>query len=275
MTNPTLAAISAVSRDLSELGIGKDNRNKEQGFNFRGIDQVLFALSPLLVKHGLVILPRVVERNVTEFTTKRGSVMRAVSINVDYGILHVDANPTTEGVMVRFPGEAMDSGDKATNKALSAAYKYMAIQTFCIPVNAASVPDADAENPVSDYEHPIRGSTRRQAEQTARESAISAEPAISADVEALDAEYIREESKASDATEPAQKAAETLSPAQTEVIQQLLVDSGYPAEPILTYYSVAEIKDLLVADYKSIKVTLEKKLRAAKGKPAKFAGVRE
>ena len=36
----------------------------------------------------------------------------------------------------------MDSGDKATNKAMSAAYKYAALQTFCIPTEGDN--DADA-----------------------------------------------------------------------------------------------------------------------------------
>jgi len=40
-------------------------------------------------------------------------------------------------------GEAMDSGDKATNKAMSAAYKYLCLQSFCIPV--VGEPDADSE----------------------------------------------------------------------------------------------------------------------------------
>jgi hypothetical protein len=42
-------------------------------------------------------------------------------------------------------GEAMDSGDKATNKAMSAAYKYMAMQVFCIPTEGDN--DADAHAP--------------------------------------------------------------------------------------------------------------------------------
>jgi hypothetical protein len=39
-------------------------------------------------------------------------------------------------------GEAMDSGDKSSNKAMSAAYKYAAFQAFCIPTEGDN--DADA-----------------------------------------------------------------------------------------------------------------------------------
>jgi hypothetical protein len=39
-------------------------------------------------------------------------------------------------------GEAMDSGDKATNKAMSAAYKYACMQAFSIPTEGDN--DADA-----------------------------------------------------------------------------------------------------------------------------------
>ena len=42
-------------------------------------------------------------------------------------------------------GEAMDSADKSTNKAMSAAYKYMCLQVFCIPTEGDN--DADGTTP--------------------------------------------------------------------------------------------------------------------------------
>ncbi|WP_174249794.1 ERF family protein, partial [Candidatus Sodalis sp. SoCistrobi] len=60
------SAISNIARDLAVTGIKKEGKNAQQGFRFRGIDQVYTALAPVLAKHGLVILPRIVERMVTE-----------------------------------------------------------------------------------------------------------------------------------------------------------------------------------------------------------------
>lgn len=135
-------AILAVSDDISKDGIAKDKRNELQKFNFRGIDDVLNALSPLLAKHKLVILPKVLSRDVVERATKSGGVLFFVTVEVEFELVSVKDGSTHS---VKTFGEAQDSGDKATNKALSAAYKYMAIQVFCIPVEGQDDADNDGD----------------------------------------------------------------------------------------------------------------------------------
>lgn len=133
-------AIAGVAKDLSEVGISKDSRNQQQGFQFRGIDAVYNALSPALVKNGLVILPRITERTVSERVTAKGGVLFYVVVKAEF-----DFVATEDGslhTVITF-GEAMDSGDKATNKAMSIAYKYAAFQAFCIPTEETAQ-DADA-----------------------------------------------------------------------------------------------------------------------------------
>ena len=135
------SAISAVAKEMATTGISKDRRNQQQGFNFRGIDQVYNALAPALVNHGLLILPRITERSVTERTTQKGVVLFYVVVKAEF-----DFVSTEDGSIhtVTTYGEAMDSGDKATNKAMSIAYKYAAFQAFCIPTEETAI-DADAE----------------------------------------------------------------------------------------------------------------------------------
>ncbi|WP_286880970.1 ERF family protein [Pantoea sp. UBA5037] len=134
-------AISAVAKGMAEQGISKDRENRQQGFNFRGIDQVYNALAPMLAKHGLVILPRITERTVTERTTQKGGVLFYVVVKAEFDFIATeDGSKHT----VTTYGEAMDSGDKATNKAMSIAYKYAAFQAFCIPTEQTAI-DADAE----------------------------------------------------------------------------------------------------------------------------------
>ncbi|MGV4306596.1 ERF family protein [Citrobacter portucalensis] len=135
------AAISAVARDMAEVGISKDRENRQQGFSFRGIDQVYNALAPMLAKHGLVILPRITERTVTERVTQKGGVLFYVVVKAEFDFVATDDG--SMHTIVTY-GEAMDSGDKATNKAMSIAYKYAAFQTFCIPTEQTAI-DADAE----------------------------------------------------------------------------------------------------------------------------------
>lgn len=133
------AAIARVSAEIAKSGISKDKRNAQQGYNFRGIDDVYNALAPILAAQGLVILPRIVDRSVVERTTQKGGVLFYVTIIAEF-----DFVAASDGSLhtVRTYGEAMDSGDKATNKAMSAAYKYAAFQAFCIPTEGDN--DADA-----------------------------------------------------------------------------------------------------------------------------------
>jgi hypothetical protein len=131
--------IVAVSRDIATAGISKSRNNAQQGYKFRGIDDVYNALAPLLAKHGLVILPRVLSRSVIERATKNGGALFYVTVEAEYQFVSAADGSTHT---VKTYGEAMDSADKATNKAMSAAYKYAALQTFCIPTEG----DNDADN---------------------------------------------------------------------------------------------------------------------------------
>ena len=134
--------IAAVSAELAKDGIAKTRRNQTQNYSFRGIDEVLNALSPALTKHGLVILPRILSRECTERESKSGGTLFSVVVEAAF-----DFVAASDGSLhtVRTYGEAMDSADKATNKAMSAAYKYAAFQAFCIPTEGDN--DADAHTP--------------------------------------------------------------------------------------------------------------------------------
>lgn len=133
------AAIAAVSKDMATQGISKDRKNQQgSGYNFRGIDDVLNALSPSLVEHGLVIIPRCIERESVERQTKAGGAIFYTTVKVEFDFISVSDGSKHTAVMY---GEAMDTSDKSTNKAMSAAYKYVAFQTFCIPTEGDN--DAD------------------------------------------------------------------------------------------------------------------------------------
>ena len=130
--------IAAVSAEIAKSGIAKDRKNTEQKYSFRGIDDVYNALAPILAAHGLVVIPRILSRLQTERQTKSGGVLFSVVVEAEFDFVSAaDGSKDT----VRTYGEAMDSGDKATNKAMSAAYKYAAMQTFCIPTEGDN--DAD------------------------------------------------------------------------------------------------------------------------------------
>jgi hypothetical protein len=69
-------------------------------------------------------------------------------------------------------GEAMDSADKATNKAMSAAYKYAAFLAFCIPTEGDNDADATTHEPAPKpgVTRPVTATQAVQPRQEAPES---------------------------------------------------------------------------------------------------------
>jgi hypothetical protein len=156
------AKIAAVQADLAKEGIGKDRKNEQQKYNFRGIDDLYNAIAPILARHQLCILPRILSRSREERTTikewqgqRKESVLFYVTVEAEFDFIAAeDGSKHT----IRTYGEAMDSADKATNKAMSAAYKYAAFMAFAIPTEGDN--DADAVT----HEVASRGNDQRGGE---------------------------------------------------------------------------------------------------------------
>lgn len=138
-TKTVYQMISAVAAQMSKDGIAKANKNTQQGYNFRGIDDVYNALAPVMSEVGLVVLPRVLSRECVERINQKGNPLFYTTVEVEFDFVSShDGSKHT----VKTYGEAMDSADKSTNKAMSAAYKYACMQAFCIPTEGDN--DADA-----------------------------------------------------------------------------------------------------------------------------------
>jgi hypothetical protein len=135
----------AMSRVLAALpAIGKNRVNVQQKFNFRGVDDVLNALNPLLAEHGVIVVPhRVLARDTGVRQTKGGGTMYEVSLHVRYRFY----GPAGDYIEAEGWGEGTDSGDKATPKAMTGAYKYVLFQAFSISTEEASKVDADRYSP--------------------------------------------------------------------------------------------------------------------------------
>ena len=135
-------AIVAITGALAKEGISKANKNQQQGFAYRSIDQVYAALSTLLAEHKLCILPRVTSREATERTSAKGGVLFYTAVTVDFDLVSaIDGSRHT----VTAVGEAFDSGDKSIGKAQSYAYKAMAFMLFAVPVEGQdNDPDANS-----------------------------------------------------------------------------------------------------------------------------------
>lgn len=129
--------MSLVMRDVKN--VGKDGFNDHQKYKFRGVDGAIGALAQPLRDHGVFMTPEVLDCE-SEVRGKMNAVRMRVAFHF-YG-------PAGDRVTAITMGEASDTADKASNKAMSAALKYALIHTFMIPVDASSLDDGDRDHPV-------------------------------------------------------------------------------------------------------------------------------
>lgn len=130
-------SITKIMEDIP--AIGKDQTNKTQGFKYRGIDDVMNALQPLLSKNKVFIVPQILEQNREERTTNKDGNLIYSICKIKY-IFYAEDGTSVEAITI---GEGMDSGDKATNKAMAIAMKYALFQVFCIPTEEMKDPDGE------------------------------------------------------------------------------------------------------------------------------------
>ena len=129
-----------IGQAIGKIGaIGKDKKNTQQGFMYRGIDQVYNALNPVMAELGIFFCPEVLDQKREERVTKNGTVLTYTLLTMKYTAFAPDGSSVSMTVV----GEGMDSGDKGSNKAMSVAMKYAMFQLFCIPTEEMKDPDAD------------------------------------------------------------------------------------------------------------------------------------
>ena len=123
--------------------IGKDRKNQQQNFAYRGIDDVMNELHGALSECGVFVVPEVLEENRSTGKSKSGGELYYTRLKIRFTFYAEDGSHIDAVVI----GEAMDSGDKASNKALSIGLKYAMLQVFCIPTEDEKDPDAQSPQP--------------------------------------------------------------------------------------------------------------------------------
>ena len=134
-------AISAVTAAFARDGIAKLHTNIRDQYQYRSIDDLLNRLGPLLARHRLCVLPRVLKHRTASVAGEGDTLLTNVRLLAAFDLVSArDGSAHT----VQGWGEALDASDKATAKAMSSAYKCAMLQTFCVPVASE---DADASSP--------------------------------------------------------------------------------------------------------------------------------
>ena len=153
-------SIAAIQADVDF--IGKDKQTTGQtSYKYRGVDQVLNTLHPLFAKHKVFAVPEVLEVLNREWkTTKTGNSVVYQTARVKYTFYAEDGSNVSATVL----GEAMDSGDKASNKCMSVAYKYACFQILSIPTEETT---ADPDDETETFAKPS-SSAQKPADQAAQ-----------------------------------------------------------------------------------------------------------
>ena len=127
--------IAAVMKEVQ--AVAKNDRNTAQNFNFRGIDAVINKVGPALRNAGGFVVPEVLEANYDTLPSRNGGAMSVARLTVAFSVYGAEGEPITG----RVSAEAFDSGDKATAKAMSVAFRTFLLQILALPTDE---PDPDA-----------------------------------------------------------------------------------------------------------------------------------
>lgn len=141
------AAIIGAMRMIAKTGIAKLSKNKDQGYNFRGIEAAMNEMSPILINNGITIVPSYTELVMYERESKSGGKLRFATVKGSYRFEAEDGSFVTSEAY----GEGMDSSDKATAKAMSVAFRTALFQQFVVPTMAID-PDTGYGVPTRDEE---------------------------------------------------------------------------------------------------------------------------
>ena len=230
-------AINAVQREIAITGISKSNTTTGGAkFKFRGIDDVYNALSPLMAKHGLIVAPKYTDRALIERKAGSGNAVFYITIIGHFDFISVkDGSKHT----VTTFGEAMDSGDKGTNKAMAIAHKYALLQVFAIPTEGDNDPDNYTHNP-----QPYQGNNQQQQNNNqthvGQAQRMNTPPLRVAPLEYISVTDANGKSKTNDGRR-------VFSPEQFQQLEQAILAGEYNVSNFMNekyYYSDAQISAL-------------------------------
>lgn len=217
--------------------VSKDSLNQTQGFKYRGIDAVMNALYPVMSSLGLFIVPEVLEQTREERVSVKTYNNTEKKTTLLYSILKIKYTmyaPDGSNVSCVVIGEGMDSGDKASNKALAVGLKYACFQMFMIPTEDMIDPDSECHEVEPKA---VKQDAPAQVEQAKTLPADPVNPVL---------EYLAKEREALRVTREIDKAQNAaIFKAQTEALKKAGMCPNKPFDE----FTQAEAEDLIAAMY--------------------------
>lgn len=239
-------AIPAVMGEIS--AVGKNKKNSQQNFMYRGVDDVMNAISPALIKNRVFIVPEVIDQTREERQTARGTNLIYSVCRMRFKFFAEDGS-SVEAVTV---GEGMDSGDKATNKAMAIAFKYACFQVFCIPTEEMKDPDAECHDVQPKESVSNRGSgSRSNGRQGNDASRAGSRPQGNIQKQKTEDEHANAEMM-----EKANKA--LIDGMKVKVMKDTIRKKGLSEASILAHYKLKNFEDMTMANWTNAMQLLER-----------------
>ena len=149
-----------LAKITGEIGvIAKDGNNQQQKYKYIEYETIAGKFRELFSKYGVVLIPSMVEQERSAITTSRGS--SGVSTVCHFEFTVVNADKPDDRFVVKWQGEAADYGDKATNKAATAAVKYYLMRQFNISSKGDEDPDSQTPEVAQKQQKPVMASVRQ------------------------------------------------------------------------------------------------------------------
>jgi hypothetical protein len=159
--------------------VGKDAKNKQQGWEYRSIEAIYNGVHDALSESGIFITPKILQIiKEKETISKSGTAGFYYLLEVEFTFYAEDGS----NVKAVTWGESNDTSDKCINKCMTAAYKYCLMQTFTIPFKDVLV-DGDSEvqeiylsQPHGQKPHNQKGNTAQANKSTAKPQEEAVKP---------------------------------------------------------------------------------------------------
>jgi hypothetical protein len=146
------AALNLVMKQVG--AVKKNDRNDFQQFMFRGVDAVVNAVYPALVEHRVTVQPKVLKYDYSTIDVGKGAQSKPMGharVIVEYTFTSAEDGSTASAAAA---GEAFDSGDKATPKAMSVALRTALLQSLMLPTDDPE-PDAQTYERATAQQDPV------------------------------------------------------------------------------------------------------------------------
>lgn len=230
----------SITAAMADIGaVGKTKWNDQQKFKFRGIDDVMNSLHPVLEKNKIFVVPEVLEQTREDRVSGKGNPLIYSICKIKYTFFAEDGSSITAVVI----GEGMDSGDKATNKAMSIAFKYALFQIFCIPTEEMQDPDADSPD-VASKGKGGKSSKSDQKQQTSQQQPAQQTPPAAQQTE-------------TPAPAPAPQPTDIIDAKSVELLRGMFGQQGIDEAFVCKLYKMDNLENATIAKYTNIMQHLE------------------